>query len=159
MLIGTLVLPPPHKVAAGYRYGADGTEYTGTLGATAGPTPDIEEAVYRRLAGDEGIRAIVGDRIYPDVGDTDAPRPQLVYFLQSSDKQAGLSETAGLNRHSVGVVSDAIGKADARALALAVKTCLDLQTFDGVQRAYWADESGDETDDGFSILQSYTVIQ
>jgi hypothetical protein len=44
-------------------------------------------------------------------------------------------------------------------LAAAVRTCLDGTTFDGVQRSYWTDQAGDETDDGFAVLQTFTVIQ
>jgi hypothetical protein len=159
MPTGTLVLPPPHKVVAGFQYGADGTEFAGTYGASSGATPDIEEAVYTRLAGGEAIRAVVGDRIYPDVGDTDAPRPLLLYSLDSTSPTVGLDLSIGMRTHSLTVTAEAIDKDDARALAALVRDRLHGQSWENVKRAYWQDESGGETGDGFQIVQVYKVIQ
>jgi hypothetical protein len=144
-------------VVAGYHYGPD-SSWVGTHGA-GDATADIEGSVYRHLAAGEALAAIVGDRIFPDIGDGDPPRPFVVYSRKSSTGERGLDAALGIRRHTFLVVSEAVQKDDARALAAAVRDRLDGQTFAGAKRAYWADESSEETEDGYSVLQTYTVIQ
>lgn len=79
MPIGTLVLPPPDKVAAGYGYGAGGTEFTGTLVIPGtGPTPSFggDWRVWdNRETVSYTVVARAGNTAYPVV--TDCKRRQL----------------------------------------------------------------------------------
>lgn len=71
MPIGTLVLPNPADVRVGVQYGADGTEYTGTLrvpvaSSTGTGRYSIDEALRAKLLSITGVSSRIGDRLYPD---------------------------------------------------------------------------------------------
>jgi hypothetical protein len=162
-LVGTLALPATADVRLGTGYGASGIEFTGTLlvptYAVSGTTTDIESAVYRHLAATAAVTALVGDRIYPNEADPDAPRPLIVFVLQGTEQTRSLLGGLDFQRHTVSVTADAIHKDDAKAVTLAVRAAMDNVTFDGIKRSYWADESAGETNDGYESVQTFTVIQ
>ena len=65
MPIGTLVLPPPDKVAAGYGYGADGTEFVGTFIPTITSAPAVLALSENAERVREAVRAKLDDAL-PD---------------------------------------------------------------------------------------------
>jgi hypothetical protein len=79
---GTLVLPAEADVEAGVGYGAGGTEFTGTLGASGGGGSglDIEQSVWAHLVANAGVEAILDDRIYPAAAPGDCASPYAVYL-------------------------------------------------------------------------------
>jgi hypothetical protein len=119
---------------------------------------EVEQAVYQQLARSPILVAFVDERIYPDSADPDAPRPLVVYRRDATEGTRSLSGSLDFQRHTVSVYVDSLHKDEGKAIAAAVKAALD-GSFAGAQRGYWADESADDTGDGYESVQTFTVIQ
>jgi hypothetical protein len=158
-----VVPPDPADVRAGVTYEYGGVTYVGTLFvpafASSVPTTDIEASVFGQLAGYGPLVTAVGDRIYPGEADPDAPRPVVVYSLDGTEPVRLLTGALSFQRHTFTVRVDAMHKDEARRVAATVRDALDRQAFGVAQRAYWVDESADETADGYESVQTFTVIQ
>lgn len=134
---------------------------------------EVERAIYRRLTvkpGDaevdglvDSLRAVIGDAIYPNEADPDAPRPLAVYNVVGKNPIRELSGRIRYEFATVNIAVEADTLTEVKAIDSAIYNLLDGgegATFDGVERCQRVDYQTQDTDDGGSeSLQTFQVWQ
>lgn len=95
--------------------------------------------------------------IYPDQADENTALPHIVYTITNSEPQRTLRGTGSLTKHTLEVTANATTKAQSLALLAQVRTRLDGYQGGQIHRAFWTDQQGNETQEGYEGTSTYTV--
>lgn len=122
---------------------------------------NLGKIIHAALAGDAGVSALAGGRIYPDVIPQEIERPSIAYEIGSLP---GVDGSAPLYAPTVNVSCFAREKNDAHVLSLAVDARLDSSqgVADGVvlKNMYKVSyqEMFDPDLDAYAVVISYTAM-